>query len=158
MKEQIKQGQTWLEELLKLMGLSASVGIAKVNDDGACWLTIEETNLSSEQISILIGKQGRTIDAVQYLINTIVNIGSDREVQQPFTVEINGYRLQRQEELKSLVEEVSQLVRETGREVEMKSLSSAERRQVHNFLKESDDLTTESRGIDPDRRLFVKLR
>lgn len=158
MKEQIKQGQTWLEELLKLMGVSASVGIAKVNDDGACWLTIEENNLSSEQISILIGKQGRTIDAVQYLINTIVNIGSDREVQQPFTVEINGYRLQRQEELKSLVEEVSQLVRETGREVEMKSLSSAERRQVHNFLKESDDLTTESRGIDPDRRLFVKLR
>ncbi|MEM9539495.1 MAG: R3H domain-containing nucleic acid-binding protein [Cyanobacteria bacterium P01_E01_bin.42] len=158
MKEQIKQGQTWLEELLKLMGLSASVGIAKGNDDGACWLTIEETGLSSEQISTLIGKQGRTIDAIQYLINTIVNIGSDREVQQPFTVEINGYRLQRQEELRSLVDEVSQLVRETGREVEMKSLSSAERRQVHNFLKESDDLTTESRGIDPDRRLFVKLR
>ncbi|MGK7927622.1 MAG: protein jag [Spirulina sp.] len=158
MKEQIKQGQTWLEKLLKLMGFSTSVGIGKLNDDGACWLTIEESHLSPEQIQVLIGKQGRTIDAIQYLINTIVNIGNDREDQQPFTVEIDGYRLQRQEELRSLVEEVSQLVRETGREVEMKSLSSAERRQVHNFLKESEDLTTESRGIDPDRRLFVKLR
>ena len=158
MKEQIQQGQTWLEELLKLMGLSASVGIGKDNDDGACWLTIEEADLSTEQIQALIGKQGRTIDAIQYLINTVINLGSDRETQQPFTVEIDGYRRQRQEELKGLVEEVSQLVRETGREVEMKSLSSAERRQVHNFLKESDDLTTESRGIDPDRRLFVKLR
>ncbi|MEA5472349.1 MULTISPECIES: protein jag [unclassified Spirulina] len=158
MKKQIEKGQAWLEKLLKLMGFSTAVGIAKLNDDGACWLTIAENKLSSEQISILIGKQGRTIDAIQYLINTVVNMGGDRETQQPFTVEIDGYRLQRQEELRGLVDEVSQLVRETGREVEMKSLSSAERRQVHNFLKESNDLTTESRGLDPDRRLFVKLR
>ena len=56
------------------------------------------------------------------------------------------------------MEQVAQQVRQTGEEVEMKSLSSAERRQIHTFLKDAEDLETESRGQEPDRRLVVRRR
>jgi spoIIIJ-associated protein len=57
-----------------------------------------------------------------------------------------------------MAENAAQQVRMTGKEYEMKSLSSAERRQVHTLLKDCPDLETYSRGKEPDRRLVVRLR
>jgi spoIIIJ-associated protein len=54
--------------------------------------------------------------------------------------------------------QIAEQVRQTGQEVEIKSLSSAERRQIHTFLKDANDLSTESRGQEPDRRLVIRLR
>ena len=159
MVEQVR-GQEWLEELLKLMGTPAAVkSESKENlavESG--WLIIDETSLSPEQIETLIGEKGETIDALQYLASTILNLGIESEFQRPFTVELNHYRVQRQEELFALAEQVAQQVRETGQEVEVESLSSAERRQIHTFLKEAEDIETESRGQEPNRRLVVRLR
>ena len=154
-----QKGQQWLEELLKLMGIEATVkiGTPPENLQEESWLVIDEIQ-SPEQIQILIGEQGATIDAVQYLTSTILNLGTDSDAQRPFTVELDGYRARRQKELVNLVQKVVDQVRETGQEVEMKSLSSAERRQIHTLLKESDDLETESRGQEPERRLVVRLR
>ena len=154
-----QKGQQWLEKLLKLMGIEAAVKIETPpeNLQEESWLVIDEIQ-SPEQIKILIGEQGATIDAVQYLTSTILNLGTDSDDQRPFTVELDGYRARRQEELVNLVQKVVDQVRETGQEVEMKSLSSAERRQIHTLLKESDDLETESRGQEPERRLVVRLR
>ncbi|MGK7878018.1 MAG: protein jag [Xenococcaceae cyanobacterium] len=162
MEQQIQRGKQWLEELLRLIGIPAAVKIEEVEGDRAeekgYWLTIDETNLMPEQTEILIGQKGETIDAIQYLANTLLNIDIEPECQRAFTVELNGYRVQRQAQLRALAEKVARQVRKTGKEVEMKSLSSAERRQVHTFLKDSVDLETESRGQEPDRRLVVRLR
>ena len=154
-----QKGKQWLEELLKLMGIEAAVKIETPpeNLQEESWLVIDGIQ-SPEQIQILIGEQGATIDAVQYLTSTILNLGTDSDAQRPFTVELDGYRARRQKELVNLVQKVVDQVRETGQEVEMKSLSSAERRQIHTLLKESDDLETESRGQEPERRLVVRLR
>ena len=155
-----QKGQQWLEELLKLMGIQAAVKVETPPENleqEASWLVIDGIQ-SPEQIQILIGEQGATIDAVQYLTSTILNLGTDSDAQRPFTVELDGYRARRQKELVNLVQKVVEQVRETGQEVEMKSLSSAERRQIHTLLKESDDLETESRGQEPERRLVVRLR
>jgi len=122
------------------------------------WLTIEQTKLTPKQIQILIGSEGTVLDAIQYLANAILNLGQDDEAQAAYTVELDGYRLRRQEELRALAAHAAQTVRETGQEFEMKALSSAERRQVHTFLKECEDLETQSRGQEPDRRLVVRLR
>ena len=160
MIDQQERGKQWLEELLKLMGIEAAVKIETPPENleqEASWLVIDEIK-SPEQIKILIGEQGATIDAVQYLTSTILNLGTDSAAQRPFTVELDGYRARRQKELVNLVQKVVEQVRETGQEVEMKSLSSAERRQIHTLLKESDDLETESRGQEPERRLVVRLR
>lgn len=159
-EEQSGRGKQWLESLLQLMGLPAQVQVGKVenSDVDACWLIIDETKLSQEQIDTLIGEKGEGIDAIQYLANTLLNLGTESEDQMAFTVELNGYRVKRQAELMALAKEVAQQVRQTGQEVEMKALSSAERRQIHTFLKDVEDLETESRGQEPDRRLIVRLR
>ena len=157
--QQSQRGKEWLEKLLQLIGIPAGVKIAEVEDEQSDWLIIDETHLTPEQIEILIGqKKGEAIDAIQYLANTLLNIGIEEELQRSFTVELNGYRVRRQAQLRALAEKVAGQVRETGEKVEIKSLSSAERRQVHTFLKDSEDLETESRGQEPDRRLVVRLR
>jgi spoIIIJ-associated protein len=163
MEQQIQRGQQWLEELLRLMGMPTQVTIGEPGEEGSaianpCWLVVNEANLTPAQIEIAIGQKGEGIDAIQYLTNTLLNLGVEPGSQQAFTVEINGYRVRRQAELLAWAEEVAQQVRQTGQGVEMKSLSSAERRQVHTFLQDAEDLETESRGQEPDRRLIVRLR
>lgn len=152
----IDRGQQWLEEMLNLAKIPATV-IAYQQEESH-WLVIDETNLTPEQISVLIGPDGIVIDAIQYLANTILNIGQDLDRQVAYTIEISGYRARRQEELLLMAEYAAKQVRLTGREYELISLSSAERRQVHTMLKECEDLETYSRGQEPDRRLVVKIR
>ncbi len=164
----LDRGQQWLEQLLKLARFPTSVE-AKIPDihesdlaypeqSDSYWLIIDDTKLAPAQIEVLIGPEGTTLDAIQYLANSILNMGQEREQQGSYTIELNGYRARRQAELRSLAEEAAKLVRETGQEVEMKSLSSAERRQVHNFFQDCEDIETYSRGQEPDRRLVVRLR
>lgn len=152
----LERGQFWLEELLRLANIPAAVK-AEVQED-CFWLTMEATNLTPEQIKNLIGPRGTVLDAIQYLANAVLNIGQDSEVQAAYTVELNGYRVQRQEELLAMAEMAAFQVRKSGQEYELRELSSAERRQIHNFLKDCDDLDTYSRGQEPDRRLVVRLR
>ncbi|MGB7439525.1 MAG: R3H domain-containing nucleic acid-binding protein [Coleofasciculaceae cyanobacterium] len=158
----MQRGQEWLEEFLILSGLPASVQPTETTgaqeDESSYWLTIDETKLNPEQVEILIGQRGVVIDALQYLTNSILNLSQDRENQAAYTIELDGYRKKRQAELQELAEEAAQIVRETGEEFELKHLSSAERRQVHTFLKECEDLETESQGQEPDRRLVVRRR
>ncbi len=162
MESQLKLGKQWLEELLILMNLPATVtteGFEKVaTDSNSLWLNIDTTNFTPEQIEKAIGNKGENIDAIQYLANTILNLNLDSESQCSFTIEIDGYRVRRYQELKSLVSETLDKVRQTGREVEVPGLSSAERKQIHSLLQDSEDLATESRGQEPNRRLVVKLR
>ncbi|MGB5594530.1 MAG: R3H domain-containing nucleic acid-binding protein [Crocosphaera sp.] len=162
MEQQKQIGQEWLENLLKLMGFPAEVRVEyrenKLEDSTECWLIIDETQLTPEKVLMLLGEKGEGIDAIQYLANTLINLSIDSSQQQGFTVELNGYRLQRLEELKTLTQDVAQRVRQTGQEMEMKDLSSAERRQIHSFFKNVEDLATESRGQEPHRRLIVKPR
>jgi spoIIIJ-associated protein len=155
-----QRGQQWLEALLELMGLPATAVTLDLENplsDGGCWLTIDETHLTPEQLQLLLAPDGSILDSVQYLANAILNMGQDSDHQGAFTVELAGYRLRRYKELQEIAENAAIQVRQTGREYELKSLSSAERRQVHTILKEYEDLETYSRGQEPDRRLVVRL-
>lgn len=158
----MQRGQQWIEELLRLSRLPAAVKATDGNDahddKPSYWLTIDQTKLTPTQIQSLIGPEGTALDAIQYLANSILNLGQNDAQQAAYTIELDGYRTRRQEELQALAAYAAQKVRETGEEFEMKSLSSAERRQVHTFLKECDDLETQSRGQEPDRRLVVRRR
>ncbi|PAX47607.1 Jag family protein, partial [Brunnivagina elsteri] len=96
------------------------------------------------------------LDSIQYLANSILNINQQPEQQASYSIELNGYRIQRQQQIQTLAESAAQQVRSTGQEVEIKSLSSAERRQVHTFLEGLSDLETFSRGKEPHRHLVVR--
>lgn len=157
--QMIERGQQWLEHLLLLVGTPAKV-TANPNSELAqesCLLTIEDAQLSEGQVASLLGPQGSVLDSVQYLANSILNMGQDSGHQGAFTIDLSGYRQERYEALKAIAEEAVVQARETGKSVELKGLSSAERRQMHTFFKAYDDLETFSRGQEPDRRMVVRL-
>jgi spoIIIJ-associated protein len=153
-----QDGQLWLATLLRLMGISTEVSLesAPETDPSSLWLRIDPSPLSPEQLQIIIGDKGERIDAIQYLTNTLVNLGNGRSHPQSFTVELAGYRRQRLQELVAQVQQIAEKVRASGQEIEIADLSSAERRQVHALLQNVEDLATESRGQEPDRRLVIK--
>jgi spoIIIJ-associated protein len=142
-----------------MQGLEAKVTAHMVEDETghSCWLTISEEGLTPEQVNTLLGEGGSVLDSIQYLANTTLNLGKDTSEQQAFTLELAGYRAKRLEELKTMALAAAEQVISSGQEYELKGLSSAERRQLHHFLKAKDGLSTFSRGKEPDRRLVVCL-
>jgi spoIIIJ-associated protein len=160
--QRLDRGKQWLEQLLSLSGIATTVDTqqpAAVSQPNY-WLTIDRDNLTPAQIEILIGTEGATIDAIQYLANASLNIHQEADLQAGYTIELDGYRHRRAIVLKGIADEAATQVREHGNEVVLQPMSSAERRQMHTFF-DSDpsysDLSTYSRGQEPDRRLVVKL-
>lgn len=159
----------WLEKLLTLQGLSANVSghqqaetpretaEGEAVTDDSFWLTIDTASLSPEQVQGLIGDRGQVLDAIQYLANATLNMAQAEGDQRAYTIEINGYREQRQAELKGIVEAAAEQVLADGAEHEIKGLSAAERRYVHGLFGEYDQLKTFSRGREPERHLVVTL-
>jgi spoIIIJ-associated protein len=168
-QDQLEHGSQWLQQLLDLCGFPATVSSDMVEPlshehvesgaDAVAWLTIESQELNEAQTSWLIGENGQVLDAIQYLASLELNFKAEKEAQLPFVVDLNGYRERRQGELKQLVEETAATVQASGQAHEVCGLSSAERREVHTMLKALfPDLTTFSRGKEPDRRLVVQPR
>lgn len=162
---QMQRGQQWLKSLLQLTGVSTDVkaqledtlgNSSNLSQDDSYWLTIDDTNLTPAQIQVLIGADGTVLDAIQYLANATLNLNQTQDRQASYTVELNGYRVRRQAQVRAIALNVAAEVRLSGQEVEIKSLSSAERRQIHTFLKEFTDLETFSRGKEPHRHLVVR--
>ncbi len=157
-EQRLVQGQQWLTELLQLSGVQTPVSTQQpAADRHHLWLTIDHESLTSLQVDSLIGAEGATIDALQYLANATLTGGEEAI---PFVVELNEYRLRRTAELRVIADQAADHVRQTSEEYVMPPLSGAERRQLHSFFQlESDysDLSTYSRGLEADRRLVVKL-
>lgn len=154
--QSIEQGKAWLEQLLTLGNLPTSVNPTQEAD--GCWLTINADNYTPEQVAALTGNNGEGLDGLQYLVNTSLNLGKEDDQKTAYTVELNGYRARRYRELQALAENAAKQVRQTGVELEIKSLSSVERRLIHGLLQDSEDIETYSRGQDPDRRLVIKTK
>jgi len=151
---------SWLEELLTLQGLKASVSGEQVGAGGAddsYWLTIDTDSLSEEEVNGLIGDRGTVLDSIQYLANITLNMDKGEDEQQAYTIEINGYRKKRQAELEAIAQEAAEEVLASGKEYEIKGLSAAERRHMHGLLGDRDQLETFSRGREPERHLVVKM-
>ncbi|RZM79703.1 Jag family protein [Leptolyngbya iicbica] len=153
-----KLGIEWLETLLSHQGIATKVEASLAEDEfgASCWLTIQADDLSEEEVTTLIGDQGHSLDAIQYLANTTLNLGRLPDEQQPYTIELAGHRAKRKAELIALATEAADTAQSTGEEFEIKALSSAERRQLHHFLGTYEGLETFSRGREPDRRLVVR--
>ena len=158
--EQCQRGQQWLQDVLQAMGYPVSVAAIRKADDisESIWLAIAADGLEPLQKSALLGTRGEPLDALQYLANTLLNLGTTSEGQQAFTVEFEGYRQQRQQELADLAEQSAHQARESGEEVELENLTAFERRQMHHFFNAYEDIEAHSRGEEPHRHLIVQLR
>ncbi len=160
----------WLQELLRLMGYATSVDIrlAEASPEQVTansknyWLEISAGGLQDHQIQRLIGQDGVVIDSLQYLASILLNRhlqtdNTDQENRNFYTVELAGHRSQRLADLQALANNAVQQVRETQTEFEIKQLSSADRRHIHQLLEDFPDIETHSQGREPNRHLIVKL-
>ena len=141
-----------LQVLTKIVDvISEGADVAKVFSDQE--YTIFE--ISKADPGIIIGKHGHTLDAIQYLVNMIVNKETDNNYQRLYIVDIDGYRKRREESLKRYVVEKAEIVKERGKTVELYFMNSVERRLVHLFLKDDPHIVTYSEGIEPYRRVII---
>lgn len=112
-------------------------------------------DVNGEDLGFAIGRRAQTLDAIQllsYLISTrIVDPGERRRV----SVDIDEYRATREEELFDLADRAVGDAISSGQQVEMKPMTSNERRAVHQYLLDSGDVETHSVGDEPDRRIVV---
>ncbi len=111
--------------------------------------------ISKVDPGIIIGKHGHTLDAIQYLVNMVVNKEKDQEAQKLYVVDIDGYRKRREDSLKKYAREKAEIVKQRGNEVALYFMNSIERRLVHLSLKEDPEVTTYSEGKEPFRRIII---
>ena len=109
--------------------------------------------LEGEDVGLFIGRHGQTIDAVQHLAQRIVFPDGPSPVR--VVIDANGYRERRAETLRADADDAADEAVSTGRPVELDPLPPSERRIVHEYLRDRDDVETHSEGDEPERYLVI---
>ena len=139
-----------LEELLEEIadGLGLDVEVEVEEGDG-----VLRGRLQGEDVGLFIGRHGQTIDAVQHLAQRIVFPDGPSPVR--VVIDADGYRERRAESLRADADDAAEEALRSGGPVELAPMSAAERRIVHEYLRERGGVETHSEGDEPDRRLVV---
>jgi spoIIIJ-associated protein len=140
-----------VRELLERIGreLELSSRVSIVEDDESV-----VASFSGSELGLLIGRRGATIDAIQYLVNSIIfrRFGDDAK---PVAVDAAHYRERRRATLEDLAIQVAARVRSNGERVELEPMSASERKVVHMRLQDEAGVETESEGVEPHRYVVV---
>ena len=115
-----------------------------------------EINLSGDEMGILIGQRGQTLDSLQYLVSLVVNKGTNDYIRVKMDTE--NYRERRKETLENLAKNISYKVKRTKRSVSLEPMNPYERRIIHSALQGDKYVTTHSEGEEPYRRVVVTLK
>lgn len=138
--------ETILKEILNRMGIDAKVEADYV--EGSTHL-----NILTDTPALLIGKHGQTLDAIERILNCIVNKVS--LAKKRVFVDTEGYRERREERLIEMANQVAEKVRYTGRDVVLAPMSPRDRRIIHVTLKEDEIVSTYSQGEGDMRRVVI---
>jgi spoIIIJ-associated protein len=128
------------------LGLRASVEVVETDEEIAA-------TVNGEDLGLLIGKHGATIDALQHLAARIAFRGDSH--RKSVTIDAAGYRERREGALHRAADQAVEDAISYGRAVELEPMSAAERRIVHTYLRDRSEVDTHSEGDEPDRRLVV---
>ena len=112
--------------------------------------------MSGEDMGVLIGKRGQTLDSLQYLVSLVVN--KHRDVYIRVKLDTENYRERREQKLKSLARNIAQKVKRTRRPMSLEPMNPYERRIIHSALQRDPYVTTYSEGEDPYRHIIVVLK
>ena len=147
---QTKQAcEKFLKDVLKSMDMEVTL-TSEVDEDGA--LSI---NMEGENMGILIGKRGQTLDSLQYLANRVANKMQEGYVRVKLDTE--NYRARRKETLENLAKNIAHKVKRTKRSVSLEPMNPYERRIIHSALQSDKYISTHSEGEEPYRRVVVTL-
>jgi spoIIIJ-associated protein len=139
-----------LEELLEEIadGLGLDVEVEVQESDGAL-----KGALVGEDVGLFIGRRGQTIDAVQHLAQRIVFHEGPSPVR--IVIDADGYRDRRADVLREEADDAAEEALRTGKAVELSAMPASERRVIHEYLRDREDVETHSEGDEPDRYLVV---
>jgi len=148
-KSTITACEKFLHDVLKAMDMEVEL-TSSIDDEGALSINMQGNNMG-----ILIGKRGQTLDSLQYLTNRIANKSQDGYVRVKLDTE--DYRRRRKETLEHLAKNIAFKVKRTKRTVSLEPMNPYERRIIHSALQGDKSVTTHSEGEEPYRRVVVTL-
>lgn len=137
---------TILKELLNRMGINADIEAEEIEGN-------MQLNMLTDVPALLIGRHGQTLDALERLLNCILNKESD--ARNRVFIDAAGYRVRREQSIVELAHQVAAKVRHTGREVVLAPMSPRDRRIIHLTLKTDTVVHTYSQGEGDTRRVVV---
>ena len=145
------QTKKFLDEVFHAMNMVVTID-AKFDEEQ----NLLDVELSGDEMGVLIGKRGQTLDSLQYLISLVVNKGTGEYIR--VKVDTENYRQRRKETLENLAKNISYKVKRTKRPVSLEPMNPYERRIIHSALQNDRYVTTHSEGEEPFRRVVVTLK
>lgn len=147
----LDEARTILEEILRRIPVEVEID-ANVSE-GAVYLDIK-----GDGSGLLIGKKGQTLDALQFLVNKIVNKNNAAGLKVEVVVDTENYRIRKRENLRETALKTSEKAKRTLKPVSLNPMPAAERRIIHLILAEDREVYTKSYGEGPMRRIIVYPR
>lgn len=141
----------FLESVFKAMGLTVTIQIEKEEDSN-----VVNVDLKGDDMGVLIGKRGQTLDSIQYLTSLVVNKGNAGYVR--VKVDTENYRARRKETLENLAKNIAFKVKRTKKPVFLEPMNPYERRVIHSALQNDPLVSTHSEGEEPYRKVVVTLK
>ncbi|MDO5118885.1 MAG: R3H domain-containing nucleic acid-binding protein [Coriobacteriales bacterium] len=139
---------TYLREMIAFFGEKKVSVDEYEGDDGELILDVNGGDLA-----VLIGRHGRTLDALQVILSSLMS--NRLHFHFPIVVDVEGYKSRRKEKLETLARSAASRARRQKGSVKLAPMNAYERRIVHLALLDQTDVTTHSEGVDPDRRVVV---
>lgn len=150
LEEQADAIADFVEELLERMGVDA---IAEPTTH-AGHLYVDIVEGPEDDMALLIGRHGQTLDAIQELARTAVGRRLDERIR--VLVDVGDYRKRQEERLVEGAREVAERVQRSGAEERLDPMNAYERKLVHDLVAELDGLESVSEGVDPDRSVIIR--
>jgi spoIIIJ-associated protein len=142
----LETAQSVLTEMLKLMGLDASVEIVSGGETA-------RLNVRGNDLGALIGRRGEKLASLQHIVNLIV--GRREGQHHRIAIDVENYRGRREEQLRDVADRAAKRVIQTGKIIQLEAMPALERRVVHMALLENPRIRTQSVGVEPNRRIVV---
>lgn len=143
----VKYIKNYIIDVAKNMGITVNIEAKKREN-------YIQINLFSENSSILIGKNGRTIEALQYLIKNSIYNKTGFKIN--VILDVEDYKEKINRHLEYNVKKIAREVRKTGVDAKLDPMNSYERRIVHNAVNEIKGVSTISEGVEPNRYVVIK--
>lgn len=141
----------FLKQVFEAMSLPVEIQVSYNDEEKEMSI-----NLIGEDMGILIGKRGQTLDSLQYLVGMVVNKGSEGYIRVKLDTE--NYRSRRKETLETLAKNIAYKVKRTKRSVSLEPMNPYERRIIHAALQNDKYVTTRSEGEEPFRHVVIALK
>ena len=143
--------ENFLKDVFAAMNMVVSVTITYDEEQKTM-----DVDLSGEEMGVLIGKRGQTLDSLQYLVSLVVNKESEEYIR--VKVDTENYRQRRKDTLENLAKNIAYKVKRTKRPVSLEPMNPYERRIIHSALQNDRYVTTHSEGEEPFRHVVVTLK